>query len=175
MHARPLILLLALVPTLAQGLIRFPQDVDSIQTALDLAMEGDTVVVGPGTWHEQLHIGSGRVTLCSNYIFSQDSADIVATVLDGQFAGTILTVDMDPASHLELNGMTLTRGQGADEFEPADISGGAVDIVRAGTVYLSNLVFHNNRAPEAGSALFYIDFGWPSQEHFYIDNINCLQ
>jgi hypothetical protein len=173
MHVRPLILLLSLLPTLAQGLIRVPQDVDSIQTALDLAMDGDTVVVGPGTWHEQLHIGSGCVTLCSNYIFSQDSADIVTTVLDGQFLGTILTVDMNPTSYLELNGLSFTRGLGTFIYEPEDQSGGAVDIIRAGTVQLHNLVFYNNHSPVNGSALYFIDFGWPSHSHFYIDNVNC--
>jgi len=118
----------------AHGLIRVPQDVDSIQTALDLAMDGDTVLVAPGTWQERLHVGSGRVTLCSNYIFSQDSADIVATLLDGQFQGTILSVDMDAESRLELNGLSLTRGQGAYNPVTEDLTGGGVDFNQAGVV-----------------------------------------
>ncbi|MFA7331199.1 MAG: T9SS type A sorting domain-containing protein [Candidatus Delongbacteria bacterium] len=159
----------------AQGLIRVPQDVDSIQTAIDLAMDGDTVVVAPGTWYERLHINSGQVTLCSNFLFSQDSADIVATILDGQFQGTILSVDMDAESRLELNGFTVTRGQGAYDAETGDRVGGGVDFIQAGTVYLSNLVFHNNRAPRAGSAVFYIDFQHPSSARFVLNNVNCFE
>ena len=155
------------------AVLRVPQDQDSIQTALDLAMNGDTVLVAPGIWTQPARIGPGRVTLCSNYLFSQDSMDIVNTVLDGQHQGTILTVDMDAASWLEINGLTITHGEGDFDFDSATFTGGGINILHAGETHLSNLVFHDNHAPRDGAALYYTDTSyWPSSR-VYLENINC--
>ncbi|MFA7331198.1 MAG: hypothetical protein WC326_09000 [Candidatus Delongbacteria bacterium] len=159
----------------AQGLIRVPQDVDSLQSAIDLAMEGDTVLVAPGTWTERVHIPSGTLCLASNYIFSGDSTDIVNTVLDGQLEGTIISVEMDEASRLEINGLTFTGGMGSFIFETSDLIGGAIDIVTCGHVNLSNLVFFGNRAIGSGPpAVCYVNLVVPTPEaHFVLTNINC--
>jgi hypothetical protein len=98
---RVIISLLILLPRLALCLVRVPQDVTTIQAGIDLAMEGDTVLISSGIWTEHLHIGSGRLTLCSGFMFSQDSLDIINTVIDGEFAGTIFSIDMDSLSSLE--------------------------------------------------------------------------
>lgn len=167
--------LLLLVAPLHAAIVRVPQDVDSLQTAIDQAMEGDTVLVAPGTWTERVHIPSGTLCLASNYIFSGDSTDIVNTVLDGQLEGTIISVEMDEASRLEINGLTFTGGMGSFIFETSDLIGGAIDIVSCGRVDLSNLVFFGNRATGSGPpAVCYLDFTVPTREtHFLLNNINC--
>jgi hypothetical protein len=161
------------MPRLAFSLIRVPQDEISIQIAINQAMGGDTVLISPGIWTERVSIGSGNVTICSNYIFSNDSYDINNTFLDGEFSGTIISVDMDTESRLELNGLTLTRGSGEFDINSDNYTAGGLDFVNAGTVYLSNLVFHNNRAPRNGAALYWCETNWPSRSHVYLNKINC--
>lgn len=169
-----LILLFLLLPLACHALIRVPQDVDSLQTAIDLAMEGDTVLVAPGTWTERFHIPSGNLCLASRYIFSGDSADIVNTVLNGQLEGTIISVEMDEASRLEINGLTFTGGMGRYIFDTNDIVGGAIDIVSCGHVNLSNLVFFGNQATGgAPLAVCYVNLAVPTPNaHFVLKNIN---
>jgi hypothetical protein len=169
---RVIISLLILLPRLALCLVRVPQDVTTIQAGIDLAMEGDTVLISSGIWTEHLHIGSGRLTLCSGFMFSQDSLDIINTVIDGEFAGTIFSIDMDSLSSLELNGLTLTRGQGREDAN--GVVAGALNFLHAGSVYLSNLVFHNNRTSAYSSAINYTYIDWPSSgARFYLNNLNC--
>jgi hypothetical protein len=173
-HSTLLLLLLSLVLAAQGAVIRVPQDVDSLQVAIQQAMAGDTVLLSPGTWTDRLTIGSGNLTLCSNYLFSQDSSDIVNTVLDGQDEGTILTVNMDDNSRLELNGLTLTRGRGDFFWEVDSMRAGAIHVNHAGTLHLANLVFHHNSAPESGAALLFRDFGYGGQHsRVMLDNINC--
>ena len=165
--------LLILLPHLALALIRVPQDVGTIQAGIDQAMSGDTVLIAPGVWTERVQISSGNVTICSNYIFSHDSSDIVNTVLDGEFEGTIISVEMDPTNRLELNGLTLTRGEGNYEYNTDNTTGGAIDVLSAGTIDLFNLVFHNNHAPRNGAAMYYMETNPLTMSHVTLYNVNC--
>jgi len=97
--------------------------------------------------------------------------DIVNTVLDGEFEGTIMSVDMDHDSRIELNGLTLVRGEGHDDA--SGVTAGAVDFVQAGIVEIKNMVFHNNRTLGTCAAVYYSNIDWPvCNARFYFHNIN---
>ncbi len=90
--------------------VRVPDDYQTIQHALDAATSGDTVLVGPGTYHERIRIKAG-VTLKSDGNDSPGELGLQrseATIIDGGGEpGEIAGVTM--AQGATLDGFTVTN------------------------------------------------------------------
>lgn len=79
-----------------------------IQDALDAAKNGDTIIVAPGTYKENLMMKGKNVVLRSA---DPQSAEIVAaTVIDGQKLGRVVTFAGSESAACVLAGFTLTHG-----------------------------------------------------------------
>lgn len=152
---RVLLLLLLLATGVSATILRVPEEFAGIQVAMDASAYGDTVLVDRGTWTGLLQSPVHSLLLCSNYLFSGDSTDIVETVLDGQYAGTILTVNTGGTSLLTVTGFTLIRGQGQQTGANANCDrGGAVHMDGNVNACLTDIVFADCRAPRMASVLF---------------------
>ena len=104
----------------------------TIGYALNQAAAGDTIGVAAGFYSERLTIGKS-VTLQGT------GAD--ATILDGSYAGTVVTVD---------GGVTATIAGVAIQRGSADTGGG---VLNYGTLTLSNSTVSANRAEDAGGVV----------------------
>lgn len=62
-------------------------DVPTIQAALDSAVSGNIVDVGPGTYHEHLSMGGGRNILLRGRFGAE------STIIDGDNSGTVVQLD----------------------------------------------------------------------------------
>jgi len=124
-------------------ILRVPQAFPGVQAALDASGDGDTVLVDRGTWPGLLQSPVHSLLLCSQYLFSQDSADIVETVLDGEDAGTILTVNTLGVSLLTVTGFTMRRGR-CDYNQTVGDIGGAVHISNDANACFTDMVFADN-------------------------------
>jgi hypothetical protein len=89
----------------------------SIQSAIIAAQTGDTVLVDPGTYFENIDFLGKRIIVSSNYLFTNNVADIEQTIINGSHptrpdtASCALFVHGEDTSSVLL-GFTLTGGTG---------------------------------------------------------------
>ena len=76
------VLLLVLnVVSLNATIINVPADYQTIQTAINSASAGDTILIARGTYLQDSLIVDKKLTLASDYINSQDEADVENTII----------------------------------------------------------------------------------------------
>ncbi|MCF8378165.1 MAG: T9SS type A sorting domain-containing protein [Bacteroidales bacterium] len=98
-------------------IIHVPDDQPTIQQAIDFAQNGDTILVSPGTYFENINYHGKNVFVASNYIFNNDLSFIHSTIIDGSqplqpdTASCVLIVSGEDSTAV-LTGFTLTGGTG---------------------------------------------------------------
>lgn len=130
-----------------------PGQYPGIQAAMDASAPGDTVHVAPGIWFG-LYSPTHGLTLCLDYLFTQDSTDINETILDGEYQGTILDLVCEN-EWFTLCGFTLQHGMGQQVSNSSYCHrAGALQINPLVHAEILDVVFTGNRAPRAASILF---------------------
>ena len=88
--------------------ISVPGDYSTIQGAIDAAVDGNTIVVSPGTYFENIDFGGKNIILTST---DPDNSVVVAgTVIDGSGNGTVVLFSGSENSSTLLTGFTITGG-----------------------------------------------------------------
>ncbi len=126
----------------------------SIQEAINAAGDGDTIIVGPGDYEENINFSGKAITLMST---DPDDSEIVATtIINGGQAGTVITFNCEEGSDSVLSGFTITNGE-------ADFGGGIYCHNSSPTI--TNCILANNSA-DFGAGIS-CDSSWPGI-------INCI-
>ena len=112
-----LITLIAIAVPALGTIIHIPGDQPSIQDGVRTAMNGDTVLVAPGTYYENIKIFEKNVVVASHYILDGDEQFIENTVIDGSTpthpdTGSCVIIAYGQDSTTVLEGFTLTGGTG---------------------------------------------------------------
>lgn len=109
--------------TIARAVLRVPQDQPSIQAAINAAATGDTVLVSPGTYVEHIDFLGKTITV-------ESSDGPATTIIDGNQAATVVTINADPDQVPVLRGFTVRNALGdhgiATQGGPALIEGNRV-------------------------------------------------
>jgi hypothetical protein len=157
------------------AILRVPADYPGVQAAMDASTPGDTVHVAPGTWFGLYTSPTHGLTLCSDYLFTQDSTDINQTILDGEYQGTILDLVCENEWFI-LCGFTVQNGLGQQtgSWGYCDRAG-AVQMNPFVSAEIRDTVFRGNRAPRAAAVLFMgtVCSAASSQANLKLINIAC--
>jgi hypothetical protein len=124
--------------------IRVPVDAATIQQAIDAAAPGDTVLVAPGTYVENLRFLGKAIIVASE-------GGPAVTVIDGNWAGPVVAFTSGEPRAAVLRGFTVQRG--ATSF-----SGGGVLIQNSSPTIADNWIVGNGACSGAG---VYSSFGSP--------------
>lgn len=107
-------------------IIEVPGDQPSIQAAIDASVNGDTVVVEPGTYFENIFFHHKNILLTSKFYETGDLSFITSTIINGSrpanadTASCVLIIDGEDSTAI-LQGFTITGGKGTswkDEHSP---------------------------------------------------------
>jgi hypothetical protein len=138
---------------LAQGnRINVPDDFAKIQDAINSSVDGDTIIVAPGTYFENVNFRGKNILLTSNYLIDEDVSFINTTIIDGSnpqypdTASVVLFLNEENNSAI-LQGFTITGGKGSILFDPEKNyfvrTGGGINIYRSSPTIRHNIISFN--------------------------------
>jgi parallel beta-helix repeat protein len=124
-----LAVLLSVESASAKAVINVPGDSPTIQGAIDVADPGDTVLVAPGTYFENLNFGGKAITV-------ESTQGPEATIIDGNQAGSVVTFVSGEGPSSVLRGFTLQRGLAGSD-------GGGINILSSSPTVVGNIITDN--------------------------------
>lgn len=112
---------------------RVPSNYPTIQQAIDASVNGDTVLVAPGTYFESINFNGKAITVMSE-------AGPEVTTIDGRNSfGPVVTFKTQESRQSTLRGFTIQNGVGFDDFN----AGGGIFITFASPTITGNIVTAN--------------------------------
>ena len=113
--------------------IHVPADQPTIQAGINAANNGDTVLVSPGTYYENINFNGKAITVKS-------ASGPAATIINGQQLNPVVTFSTNEGRTSVLSGFTLTNGYGTFN---AGYEGGGILINGASPTIRQNVITLN--------------------------------
>lgn len=135
-----LALLTVLTSTSFASIIHVPADQSTIQAGIDIASDGDTVLVAPGTYTENINFHGKNIEVVSSNGSNR-------TVINGNQAAPVVTFSSGENSRAVLAGFTITNGLGNDA---SGYSGGGIYCQNSSPTIRNNVITANVAAIGGG-------------------------
>ena len=168
--------------------LRVPAQYPTIQSAINAAFDGDTILVAPGTYVE-------NITFLGLAITVESTAGPASTIIDGNHAGTVVTFNSGETTNSVLQGFTVRNGNagfGAGmtmDFASATIvgnvfsnnaqvfggAGAAISGFSSSPVIVGNRFYRNScdNNPSSGVICFVGDCSPTIANNIIVDNPCC--
>jgi len=157
-HIAIFILSFAITP-LRANIIRVPADQSTIQAGINKASNGDTIVVYPGTYFENIIFRGKNIVLTSRFYESKDINYIKTTVINGSqpvhadTSSCVLIINHEDTTAI-LQGFTITGGKGTkwkDEHSAGTYrEGGGILVAFSAPIIRDNLIINNEAVNTSG-------------------------
>ncbi|MBE7559929.1 hypothetical protein HS125_13690 [bacterium] len=134
--------------------IRVPQDAPTIQTAIDYAVDYDTIIVSPGVYYENLRFRGQNITLQGTNL--RDWNVVANTIIDGGSRDSVITLNGNERDYATINrftGQPTTRIEGLTIRNGSAEYGGGINGASAG-VTLNMLIIRDNHATMDGGGIY---------------------
>src|SRR5689334_7883385 len=122
----------------AQATIHVPTDQPTIQAAINAAQPGDTVLVAPGTYFENINFEGKAITVTS-------SNGPSVTTIDGGGLDSVVTLTSGEGNGSVLKGFTITHGN-------STFNAGGIQIDSSSPIIDGNVVV-NNQTCDSGAGM----------------------
>jgi parallel beta-helix repeat protein len=122
------------------NVIHVPTDQSTIQSAINAAGTGDTVMVAPGTYFENINFSGKSITLAS-----EQGPQV--TIIDGGQLAPVVTFASGEGPQSVLSGLTLQHGRA---LFASGYNGGGVNIQNASPTITGNIITHNDAGGSGG-------------------------
>jgi hypothetical protein len=144
------VLALVAAPCVLASTIRVPKDQPTIQAGINAAKNGDTVLVSPGKYVENINFNGKAIT-----VMSAEGPKI--TIIDGGTVAPVVVFTTNEDTHSVVNGFTLQNGQGGISINSASptlinnviknntaLNGGGIGVVDGSPVIAGSLIGGNS-------------------------------
>ncbi len=153
-------------------ILNVPANFLTIQSAIDNAQEGDTVLISEGQYFENIDFNGHNIVVASNYIFENDTSVISNTIIDGASENSVVTFNNNENSSAKLIGLTIQNGNAAvgggincNDADPMlmhlkvinNISlsyGGGLYIYNSSNPIIESVLIKGNESDERGGGIF---------------------
>jgi len=125
-------------------------DFMQIQPAVDAAGNGDTVLVWPGEYVENVIIEDKYITLASLFLTTNNESYIDSTIINGNQTGSGVAI-LQGLDTTSLIGFSITNGSGYPVYSDI-ITGGGICVYESYALIQGNEVY-NNMAPDGGGGI----------------------
>jgi len=108
---------------LSAAIINIPEDYSTIQEGIEQATSGDTILVNPGTYFENINFIGKDILLTSQFFFNEDVSYIEQTIIDGSNSinpdttSTVIFCNEETGSTI-IQGFTIRGGGGSVWIDP---------------------------------------------------------
>ncbi len=126
----------SLVVAVNATIINIPGDYDTIQEGIDHGEDGDTVLVQPDTYYENINFNGHNVVLASLFLTTGDASYISSTIIDGNQSSSVITFAGGEDSTAVVTGFTIRNGHA--------YSGGGIHCSNSGPTICNNAIVGNS-------------------------------
>ena len=138
-------------------IIFVPYNYPTIQTGIDNASIGDTVLVSPGTYVENINFNGKNIVVASLYLTSGDTSYLSQTIINGNRSDFVVTFENGENSYSQIIGFTITDGG----MDSVSLLGGGL--------------FCNNSSPTIQNNKIVFNYGgWAGTGAIYCMNSNAF-
>lgn len=117
-------------------------DHTTINAAITVAVNGQTIIVRPGTYVDNINMSDKAITLRSTD--PTDPAIVASTIINGNSTGSVITCSSGEGANTVINGFVITNGSGTDNGSRDFLGGGMYNLNSSPTVL--NCTFNDNTA-----------------------------
>ncbi|MBL7148511.1 MAG: T9SS type A sorting domain-containing protein [Candidatus Cloacimonetes bacterium] len=171
-------------------IINIPADQPTIQEGINVAVNGDTVLVQPDTYYENINYNGKNITVASLFYTTQDTSYISQTIIDGDSIDSVVTFASGEDSTAVLYGFTITNGYSYaygggiycnNNSSPSLLNvtiidntandyGGGICCCDSSNTIIENVIITGNSANFDGGGISCLDYSSPSLTNVIISD-----